>query len=156
MDHFSRIHLAVARLSVLATTTLALAAPASAQESFKLGIVTFLSGPAADSFGVPARNGGQFVIGKAERHGASQSEGLARRPISRTAGLRERNPPAAKAFGILAKRPGRGLHSPRWRKKTRAGYENYGVFSGLALAPSPPPVPAALALLGLVSLPGAP
>jgi hypothetical protein len=101
-------------------------------------------------------NGGQFVIGKAERHGASQSEGLARRPISRTAGLRERNPPAAKAFGILAKRPGRGLHSPRWRKKTRAGYENYGVFSGLALAPSPPPVPAALALLGLVSLPGAP
>jgi hypothetical protein len=41
-------------------------------------------------------------------------------------------------------------------KKTRAGYENYGVFSGLALAPSPPPVPAALALLGLVSLPGAP
>ena len=29
-------------------------APASAQETFKLGIVTFLSGPAADSFGVPA------------------------------------------------------------------------------------------------------
>jgi branched-chain amino acid transport system substrate-binding protein len=62
MDHFSRIHRAVARLSVLATTSLALAAPASAQESFKLGIVTFLSGPGADSFGVPARNGGQFVI----------------------------------------------------------------------------------------------
>ena len=41
---------------------LALAAPASAQETFKLGIVTFLSGPAADSFGVPARNGCQFVI----------------------------------------------------------------------------------------------
>jgi hypothetical protein len=32
----------------------------------------------------------------------------------------------------------------------------YGVFSGLVLAPSPPPVPAASALLGLVSLPGAP
>ncbi len=36
--------------------------PACAEDSFKLGIVTFLSGPAADSFGVPARNGGQFVI----------------------------------------------------------------------------------------------
>ena len=38
----------------------------------------------------------------------------------------------------------------------RKTYDNYGVFSGLAFAPSPPPVPAALALLGLVSLPGAP
>src|SRR5260370_27765833 len=62
MSHFSRIHRAVARLSVVIATALALAAPASAQETFKLGIVTFLSGPAADSFGVPARNGGQFVI----------------------------------------------------------------------------------------------
>jgi len=45
-----------------AVATLALAPPAFAQETFKLGIVTFLSGPAADSFGVPARNGGQYVI----------------------------------------------------------------------------------------------
>src|SRR5437588_5727113 len=56
----------MSRLSRIATlasaTTLAFAAPAVAQETFKLGIVTFLSGPAADSFGVPARNGGQFVI----------------------------------------------------------------------------------------------
>jgi branched-chain amino acid transport system substrate-binding protein len=36
--------------------------PASAADTFKLGIVTFLSGPAAESFGVPARNGGQFVV----------------------------------------------------------------------------------------------
>ena len=35
---------------------------AHAQESFKLGIVTFLSGPAAESFGVPARHGGEFII----------------------------------------------------------------------------------------------
>jgi len=62
MNHLSRIYSAIAVLSVVATTTLALGAPSSAQESFKLGIVTFLSGPAADSFGVPARNGGQFVI----------------------------------------------------------------------------------------------
>src|SRR6202790_176419 len=61
MDYFSRIHRTVALLFAVRATTLALAAPASAQETFKLGVVTFLSGPAADSFGVPARNGGQFV-----------------------------------------------------------------------------------------------
>ena len=44
----------------MAVTTLA--GSASAEDTFKLGIVTFLSGPAADSFGIPARNGGQFVI----------------------------------------------------------------------------------------------
>lgn len=47
----------------VATAALALSTAAvSAQETFKLGIVTFLSGPAAESFGVPARNGAQFVI----------------------------------------------------------------------------------------------
>ena len=35
---------------------------ASAQETFKLGIVSFLSGPAAESFGVPAVNGAKVVI----------------------------------------------------------------------------------------------
>src|SRR5258707_3425614 len=62
MNHFSRIERAVALLSVVTATTLTLAAPSLAQETFKLGIVTFLSGPAADSFGVPARNGAQYVI----------------------------------------------------------------------------------------------
>src|SRR6202035_4978054 len=62
MNYFSRIHRSVALLSAVTATTLALAPPALAQETFKLGVVTFLSGPAADSFGVPARNGGQFVI----------------------------------------------------------------------------------------------
>src|SRR5258708_36451474 len=61
MNRFRRINRAVLFASV-AATSLGLAAPASAQETFKLGIVTFLSGPAADSFGVPARNGGQYVI----------------------------------------------------------------------------------------------
>src|ERR1700720_1550568 len=61
MDHFLRIHRFVAPLSVVTATALALAAPASAQETFRVGIVTFLSGPAADSFGVPARNGGKYV-----------------------------------------------------------------------------------------------
>ena len=35
---------------------------AQAQETFKLGIVSFLSGPAAESFGVPAMNGAKIVI----------------------------------------------------------------------------------------------
>src|SRR5260370_963026 len=62
MDRFSRITRSVALFSAAAAATLALSPRASAEDSFKLGIVTFLSGPAADSFGVPARNGGQFVI----------------------------------------------------------------------------------------------
>src|SRR5882757_3867851 len=63
MDHLLRINRSAALLSaVAAASSLAFAAPAAAQESFKLGIVTFLSGPAADSFGVPARNGAQYVI----------------------------------------------------------------------------------------------
>src|SRR6202521_4617931 len=62
MNHIWRINRAAALLSVVTATSLALAAAASAQDSFKLGIVTFLSGPAADSFGVPARNGGQYVV----------------------------------------------------------------------------------------------
>src|SRR5438445_8493601 len=62
MKHFSRFHRSAALLSAAAVSSLVLAAPAAAQETFKLGIVTFLSGPAADSFGVPARNGGQFVV----------------------------------------------------------------------------------------------
>jgi len=61
MDHFSRIHRIVLG-TAMAASALVLATPATSQETFKLGIVTFLSGPAADSFGVPARNGGQFLI----------------------------------------------------------------------------------------------
>ncbi len=35
---------------------------AAAQETFKVGIVTFLSGGAAESFGIPAWNGGELLI----------------------------------------------------------------------------------------------
>jgi branched-chain amino acid transport system substrate-binding protein len=62
MNRFSRNHQASTLAAFVGAATLALAAPAVAQDSFKLGVVTFLSGPAADSFGVPARNGGQFVV----------------------------------------------------------------------------------------------
>src|ERR1700752_384350 len=68
MSRLSRI----ATLASAIAISLAFAAPGIAQETFKLGIVTFLSGPAADSFGVPARNGGQFVIDQLNR-GASPS-----------------------------------------------------------------------------------
>ena len=36
--------------------------PAAAQETFKLGVVSFLSGQAAESFGIPAVNGGKWLI----------------------------------------------------------------------------------------------
>jgi branched-chain amino acid transport system substrate-binding protein len=51
----SRHCLAAAGLLVAAFT-------AQAQETFKLGVVTFLSGPAAESFGVPAANGAKVMI----------------------------------------------------------------------------------------------
>src|SRR5438045_7393666 len=73
MNHFSRIHRTAALLWAVAAATRAMAAPVSAEESFKLGIVTFLSGPADDSFGVPARNGGQFVIDQLNKGAAPSS-----------------------------------------------------------------------------------
>ena len=46
-----------------AAAACALATPlAQAQETFKLGIVSFLSGQAAESFGIPAVNGAKVVI----------------------------------------------------------------------------------------------
>ena len=39
-----------------------LALPVAAQDSFKIGIVSFLSGQAAESFGVPAVNGAKVLI----------------------------------------------------------------------------------------------
>ena len=39
-----------------------LATPAGAQETFKVGIVSFLSGQAAESFGIPAVNGAKVLL----------------------------------------------------------------------------------------------
>ncbi len=50
------------RSLALAITALCAAATAQAQETFKLGIVSFLSGQAAESFGIPAVNGGKVLI----------------------------------------------------------------------------------------------
>ncbi|MFZ5512086.1 MAG: ABC transporter substrate-binding protein [Pseudomonadota bacterium] len=48
--------------SLAAAGALTAPAPAHAQETFKLGIVTFLSGPAAESFGVPAANAAKVMV----------------------------------------------------------------------------------------------
>lgn len=46
------------------------AASAGAQETFKLGVVTFLSGPPAESFGVPAANSAKMLVEQFNRRGA--------------------------------------------------------------------------------------
>ncbi len=52
-----RFHLAAAALLCAAAV-----GGASAQATFKLGFVTFLSGPAAESFGVPAANSAKLMV----------------------------------------------------------------------------------------------
>jgi branched-chain amino acid transport system substrate-binding protein len=49
-------------LVALAASTLFAAPLARAQETFKVGIVSFLSGQAAESFGIPAVNGAKVTI----------------------------------------------------------------------------------------------
>jgi branched-chain amino acid transport system substrate-binding protein len=53
------------RAVILAATTAALmlcSASVQAQETFKIGIVSFLSGQAAESFGIPAANGAKALV----------------------------------------------------------------------------------------------
>ena len=51
-----------AALSVASAAAVLCAGGAQAQETFKLGIVSFLSGQAAESFGIPAVNGAKVVV----------------------------------------------------------------------------------------------
>jgi branched-chain amino acid transport system substrate-binding protein len=50
------------RTALAAAAALCAAGAAQAQETFKVGIVSFLSGQAAESFGIPAVNGAKVVI----------------------------------------------------------------------------------------------
>ena len=50
------------RSVAIATTLVATCWSASAQETFKVGIVSFLSGQAAESFGIPAVNGAKVLV----------------------------------------------------------------------------------------------
>ncbi len=49
-------------LAAAVTTLLAAPAVQAQQQTFKLGVVTFLSGPAAESFGVPAGNAAKMIV----------------------------------------------------------------------------------------------
>lgn len=64
MRSITRLNRAPATWRLAATAVvLALSAwPAVAQETFKIGVVSFLSGQAAESFGVPAVNAGKLLI----------------------------------------------------------------------------------------------
>jgi branched-chain amino acid transport system substrate-binding protein len=53
---------AVTVRSAVALAALLAAGAASAQETFKVGIVSFLSGQAAESFGIPAVNGAKVLV----------------------------------------------------------------------------------------------
>lgn len=55
-------HSARSRTALAAAAALCVAGAAQAQETFKVGIVSFLSGQAAESFGIPAVNGAKVVI----------------------------------------------------------------------------------------------
>ena len=48
--------------AMLAAAALAISTAAQAQETFKIGIVSFLSGQAAESFGIPAVNGAKVLV----------------------------------------------------------------------------------------------
>ncbi|MBL8671053.1 MAG: ABC transporter substrate-binding protein [Alphaproteobacteria bacterium] len=48
--------------AALAAATLGAATPAAAQDTMKLGVVTFLTGAAAGPFGIPARNAAELVV----------------------------------------------------------------------------------------------
>ena len=49
-------------LALAAVALGTMSAAARAEDAFKIGVVTFLSGPAAESFGVPAWNGGKVLL----------------------------------------------------------------------------------------------
>jgi hypothetical protein len=61
-EHTMKLSSRIPMRAVIFAAGETLAAGVQAQETFKLGIVSFLSGPAAESFGVPAVNGAKVVI----------------------------------------------------------------------------------------------
>lgn len=58
----ARIPLAIAALAALTVTPAMAQQPAAPAAPFKIGIVSFLTGPAASPFGIPGRNGAEIVI----------------------------------------------------------------------------------------------
>ncbi len=64
MSNYSRTPLALAVIAVASMAVVSAQAqqPAAPAASVKLGIVSFLTGPAASPFGIPGRNGAEIVI----------------------------------------------------------------------------------------------
>ncbi len=58
----ARIPFAFAALAALSVTPAMAQQPAAPAAPIKLGIVSFLTGPAASPFGIPGRNGAEIVI----------------------------------------------------------------------------------------------
>ncbi|WP_439682718.1 ABC transporter substrate-binding protein [Cupriavidus oxalaticus] len=58
----SSSHRSVVLAAIAAAATLLTGGVAQAQETFKIGIVTYLSGQAAESFGIPAANGAKVLV----------------------------------------------------------------------------------------------
>ena len=71
-------------LLVLGAVALICAIPARAQQPLRIGIITFLSGPAAGPFGVPAKNGADLVVEALNKGGivpGYENRGFAGRPL---------------------------------------------------------------------------
>jgi branched-chain amino acid transport system substrate-binding protein len=74
-------------LAVLCVTALAASPAAVAQEPLKVGVITFLSGPAAGPFGVPAKNASDLLAEMFNRGGmvpGYEKKGFAGRPLELT------------------------------------------------------------------------
>src|SRR6202795_1487809 len=71
-------------LAVVSVFTLFAASPALAQEPLRIGVITFLSGPAAGPFGVPAKNASDLVAEALNKGGlvpGYEKKGFGGRPI---------------------------------------------------------------------------
>lgn len=62
MSNYSRTSLALAAIAVASVVPAHAQQPAASAAPVKLGIVSFLTGPAASPFGIPGRNGAEIVI----------------------------------------------------------------------------------------------
>ncbi|MFZ1068322.1 MAG: ABC transporter substrate-binding protein, partial [Pseudolabrys sp.] len=62
MSNHSRASLVLAAVAIASVVPAHAQQPAASAAPVKLGIVSFLTGPAASPFGIPGRNGAEIVI----------------------------------------------------------------------------------------------
>ena len=139
MTKKSSVRVAAER-SALALAALLAAGAAPAQETFKVGIVSFLSGQAAESFGIPAVNGAKVLV-------EAFNKGAAPAPYNKTgfggmthrAGLRRRERRRDQA-GAGAEEPVRPGEGRRRRRLRRLGRLPRGRARGRGDEEVPPPL----------------